>query len=420
VGRAASVVTAWSHCSPGDDVADPGGVRGLFVATANQVSPAVLQDETKYLLPDKTLCGVDLVIPWSSVQLGPGEYDWTFIDKAAEPWEKAGKVVNLIVWGTDESARYELDKQGFLCSADPGQACLPATPAYVLGDLSALGETVDCGPKDGTELPEYWQPDYETPWRAFERALVVDVDDDHSLSRVGYIRFGLGTGGEDFPVDHYDLPAKNPPAGSCPAAWQAHHLSASVWLSWSLAQVAYEATLPAHNPINIGINTFSSLFGTLSDPLQDQVAAAAAADGMGVGMEGMTSKQAQGETLGSNCTRDWCEPFDTLAGRVPLEMQTYTQSDPFGAPPTGPLQPMLADMVTKFHAQVLELKPQEWLVADDPSWTVSGKPTYAAYHAAYATALADAAAEVGGQNTFVKPTLPGKPIPPHCKGSTCM
>jgi hypothetical protein len=51
---------------------------------------------------------------------------------------------------------------------------------------------------------------------------------------------------------------------------------------------------------------------------------------------------------------------------------------------------------------------------------VSGKPTYAAYHAAYATALADAAAEVGGQNTFVKPTLPGKPIPPHCKGSTCM
>jgi hypothetical protein len=42
--------------------------------------------------------------------------------------------------------------------------------------------------------------------------------------------------------------------------------------------------------------------------------------------------------------------------------------------------------------QVLELYPQEWLVADDPGW-----PTFAQYHSAYAQTLSQAASEVGGQ-----------------------
>jgi hypothetical protein len=43
------------------------------------------------------------------------------------------------------------------------------------------------------------------------------------------------------------------------------------------------------------------------------------------------------------------------------------------------------------YAQVVELYPQEWLVADDPAW-----PTFAQYHEAYAQGLARAASEVGG------------------------
>jgi hypothetical protein len=78
------------------------------------------------------------------------------------------------VWGTDEAKRYEVDGES-------------ATPAYVLSST----ETVSCGGKDPT-VPVYWSPGYEKPWRAFEAALVSHVADDPSI---GYIRFGLGTGG---------------------------------------------------------------------------------------------------------------------------------------------------------------------------------------------------------------------------------
>jgi hypothetical protein len=89
--------------------------------------------------------------------------------------------VNLIVWGTDEKASQQVDGT-------------PATPAYVL----AATDTVSC-PNDGS-IPLYWEPGYAQPWRAFEAALVAHVAGN---AEIGYIRFGLGTRGEDFPVDGF-------------------------------------------------------------------------------------------------------------------------------------------------------------------------------------------------------------------------
>ncbi len=76
---------------------------------------------------------------------------------------------------------------------------------------------------------------------------------------------------------------------------------------------------------------------------------------------------------------------------MPLEVQTLSPTTPAGGGTSGALPPQLTYVVTQTHAQVIELYPQEWLVADDPAW-----PTFPQYHVAYAQALARAASEVGG------------------------
>jgi hypothetical protein len=149
------------------------------------------------------------------------------------------------------------------------------------------------------------------------------------------------------------------------------------------------------------------------------VAAAAGEHAIGFGMEGMTAQQIQfAESDPGICAADWCSLFDTWTGRVPLEVQTYTASNPNGVGKTGALAPLLSYVVTDAHAQVLELYPQEWLVADDRDWPTKTTSDYAKYHTAYAEALAHAASEVGGQPHAVV-VLPPHPLPP-CKGTTCM
>lgn len=357
-------VRAWSHCSSGNEVRDPDAIRGLFVAGANQTSQSIRAAVLRYLPTDPTICGANLVIPWSAIDNGPGHnprYNWSFLDKAAAPWGATGKIVNLIVWGVDELTSQEIAK-------------IPATPKYVLSDTP----TVDCGAKYGTEIPVYWEPGYEGPWREFEAALVAHVAGNPNI---GYIRFGLGAGGEDYPITGFE-------EGICSERWSTKGLTAAQWLKWSISQIKYEASLGSEHPFNVGLNSFPN-----APKLPGQVAAEAAKFGIGFGIQDMTAAQTNlAEFHSERCYADWCRLFKSWAGRVPLEIQTLEPSGPAGGKNTGWLPSQLSYVVTHTYAQVLELYPQEWLVADDPTW-----PTFAVDHDAYARALANAASEVGGQ-----------------------
>ena len=131
------------------------------------------------------------------------------------------------------------------------------------------------------------------------------------------------------------------------------------------------------HPINVGINSFPD-----APELPAQVAAEAVKEGMGMGMQGMTATQIGDAQNHTPCYADWCSLFAEYAGQVPIEVQPLSPTTPAGGAVTGALPPLLEYVVTQAQAQVLELYPQEWLVADDPAW-----PSYAQYHAAYGEAL---------------------------------
>jgi hypothetical protein len=128
------------------------------------------------------------------------------------------------------------------------------------------------------------------------------------------------------------------------------------------------------------------------DPwLPVQVATDAASHGIGFGMQGLTQSEVQNAETGQPCYAAWCTLFAKFAGSVPLEVQTFSPSQPDGSAPTGSLTNLLNYVIQTTHAQILELYPQEWMVANDPTWA-----GYSIYHSSYEQTLAGASSMIGG------------------------
>ncbi len=364
-------------CTSSDPrVADPKAPHGLFVNAAN--SPQSLSNESeilKYILPDSTVCGANLIIPWSSIDMGPGanpRYNWAFVDQSAEPWIKAGKIVNFIVWGAAEQTSQEYNGTSM-------------TPSYVLKQV----DTVKCGPDPIT--PVYWEAGYLDNYEAFIQALVQHYGNAPWL---GYIRFGIGTGGEDYPENGFDL-------SPCLSLWQSHGYSMELWQNYSLQLMKFEYSLGSPKTILVGLNQIQGQNG-----VADAVATAAVRYGFGFGIQGFSINQEKVNSSGSPCYADWCALFKEYAGKVPLELQTTTHTYPDGTGVGSLVQ--LAPFGLASGAQIFELYPQEWLIADDPSF-----PGYTQYHAAYSEALDQMASVVGYSASNGTSFSLGYSVPPY-------
>ena len=184
-------------------VPDPQAPHGLYVwidsleQTKNQ--PAILQ----YLPKDANLCGASIVVFWSAVDRGPAaspQYDFAAVESAIKPWASAGKLVNLLFANVNETGTSDT-----------------ATPAWVLAQTGANKvNSVACpdpgpGQSAGPPTPVYWETGFEKPYRAFVKAVIAAYGGD---PRIGYMRFGVGPGAEDFVAHGAD--------GACLAKWQAY------------------------------------------------------------------------------------------------------------------------------------------------------------------------------------------------------
>jgi hypothetical protein len=357
---------AISCTSPGSEpdprVSVPTAPHGLFVLAPGPSSP-LAGPVMQYLIANPDVCGAAIFVNWQQVDRGPGadpRYDWSSVQSAIAPWEAAGKMVNLIVWGASE-----------------GGTVQRSTPLWVQSQV----QMISCDKTAPT--PVYWQPGYANNWRTFIAATVNQFAAD---PHIGYLRFGLGTGGEG-------LASAGTRTPSCLAQWNAAGYQ-TAWPAYVAQLIAFEASLHSSHQLMVAINTFDAM------PAPLVVAQEASQKGIGFGMEGLQASDAAAISTGTPCgSSNWCAVFNQFAGAVPLHLQTLYQTDPSGAPATGPEPkgivrmgplPPLLEAGLAVHAQIFELYAQDWLIAFDPQY-----PGYAQYHATYAQALAAAAAVLG-------------------------
>jgi hypothetical protein len=350
----ALAATAWGAAvdkrpkctSPLSTVEVPKAPHGLFVVLFPGAE--INSKATQYLVSQATVCGANIYVVWNQVDKGPDanpKYDWSAIDAQMAPWIAAGKTVNLIVWAT-----------GYGSKAN-------ATPAYVLAKVPS----VNC-PSFG-RAPVFWNENFVRSYQSFQSAVLHKYGNNSS---VGYIRFGLGAGGESYPA--------------CMYALQDYGFSESIWQRYLFAMLDYEKSLNSPKQLAVGLNAF----GNPPDlKFTAAIAERAILDGIAIGNQGLTMEDVRNDRAGRACMADWCRIFRGARGKVPLVLQTGGATHPDRSDPGSMVD--ILPFALAFHVQILELYIQDWLVAYDPS-----DPNYAQYHEQYRKVYESAARSLGG------------------------
>jgi len=334
-------------CSdPLSSVAVPSAPHGLFVIL---FPGARINAQTDILLKNPAVCGANFYVVWKEVDRGPDKnprYDWSSIDRQIAPWIAARKKVNFIIWAT---------------TYQKGDS---ATPEYVFAKVPS----VTC-PAFG-HVPVFWNPGFMHAYQSFMSATIDKFGKNPS---VGYIRFGLGAGGEVFPA--------------CMHFMRDQGFSDSTWQKYIFDMLDYQKSLNSPKQLAVGLNAYGE------PPHLDFAAAVAeraVQNGIAIGNQGLTAQDPRNDSAGKPCMADWCRVFRQARGKVPLILQTGHPTEPDGSGEIGSLVDMLPFAVEQ-KVQIFELYPQDWLVAYDPY-----TPGYPRYHQEYQRVLEDAAKVLGG------------------------
>jgi hypothetical protein len=322
--------------------------------------------------------GAILVIQWGAVDKdgNPSDYDWSYVDSQVLPWENAGKKVNLELWANS-------DGSGATCGP-PGQYALAGVgncgiPAYVWTALTPANYVV-CNPPNSTtaqRMPNYFNSAFQDNYKTFIKGFIQHFGSDPNI---GYIRIGLGRGGETIPVADWDNTTE--PCGVAyvntwgysVSSWDTNHIQ---------PMLEYEGSLQSPKQLMVGVTSMGNGSGTQNPDFAAQIAAP-----LGIAIGSLGWQQNDMSNPPGSCASDWCNLF-TLYPKVPHELRTFGLSCPptdsgctGDQAQTGSLVDLLPFAVTN-HATIIELYYKDWLVGFDPA--------YPGYTTAYATAIESAA-----------------------------
>ena len=313
--------------------------------------------------------GATFQIEWSAIDSGTG-YDWSVPDGSIATLP-SGKKANIVFWANSDSSESN-------CGSSNGQYGLSGVgncsiPAYVWAALGSSNYTT-CTPANANgpqQIPNYFAAAFQTNYQNFIAAAIAHYS---SNTQIGYIRFGLGRGGETIPVGDWD---SSDACGQQFAAWGLTDSTINLWENYLETMLTFEA---ANNPsklqLMVGITPMNG------NGVPNVVAQTAVPLGIGFGSQGLQASDV------NNCagsTADWCKLFNQFTGRVPLELQTIGQSCPESPAscPTGSLVALLPFAIQN-HATIFEIYYQDWLTAFDPG--------YSSYDSSYASVFTSAAA----------------------------
>ena len=356
-------------------VAVPGAPHGLYVW--NPLSPqnkALLAQDT--IGKDPSLCGASLVVNWADVETAQGVYNWDAVTTAAKPYTDANLTVNLLFSEATEGAVNNV------------------TPAWVIAPVAQGGAgaaSVSC--TGYPTMPVYWDTSYEAAWTAFIAAAVRQFSYANSpiAKNVGYMRFATGGGAEALPPGGYNTPP-------CQALWQAAGYSYNAWNAHVARIINNMGSQPTDKQIMVSLPQVPG--GATVYTVANMAAAIAEAKGVGFSFESMgdanvasaTSTPASCDPNANIATLHWCQAYTTYAGKVPLAAQPITATTTTTTVTMDIAKLLQYGLANRI--QIFELYPQEWLMANSPTW-----PGFdATKQAEYQAALEAASQVVGATN----------------------
>ncbi|HEX5275460.1 MAG TPA: hypothetical protein VFW34_09325 [Candidatus Rubrimentiphilum sp.] len=341
----ASVKGPAASCTARDPhVAVPGSPHGMYVWNPYKVQGGKYEKqlESTVIGKDPTLCGVSLVVSWSSAEPSKGSLDWSSIQTQAAPYLRAHLRYNLLFADASEVGTSD-----------------SATPAWVFNQDHVA--RVQC-PKQ-VPYPNFLDSKFENDWASFIAAAVKKFGSDSS---VGYMRFGIGAGVEAYP-GHMESKPPRP----CYNAWvKTAQWTYAKWVKHSLNVVGMLARQQSNKQLMVAMNYIEDSPTVYA--YANSVSAAAAPRGIAFGTEnlGIGHVAAPGAKPGpcnpqaKKVNLYWCQAFKRHAGKVPFEFQ------PIAATTPGSTQGYQLDISKLLQyaiankAQILELYPQEWLARD--------------------------------------------------------
>jgi hypothetical protein len=262
-----------------------------------------------------------------------------------------------------------------------------------------------CASTEGSsQLVPNWQSQlFYSNYQSAISALVNHVSTASYASRIGYIRIGLGKGGEINLPSGWDNSSSGACYGGYTGKWNytAGSPSAS-WNTYLQSMVQFENSLDSPIPLLVSITPITDI-GIEPD---DFIAQVAFQDGINYGNQGLEASDITNFQSNQPCAGDWCNLFNLYPASI-RELQTLGQSCPQGTScsgqqgSTGPLPPLLQFATTQVPtpANDLEIYYQDWLVAYDPTNSANAQ-----YGSSYASAIQSAAQVAKMQVLFPDPT----------------
>jgi len=327
-----------------------------------------------YIMSNAVVTGPTFQVEWSAIDSdgNPAHYSWSYIDSLIQAWTSppVSKKANIIFWANSDSATTTCAGNSWSQFGEDGTGNC-AIPTYV---WNALGSSnyVTCTPSNANgpqRIPNYFDAAFQTNYQTFIRAAIAHFASNASI---GYIRFGLGRGGETLPVGDWDS------GDACSQQFTAWGLTDSTittkWEPYLQTMLNFEAQ---NNPSGVQLMVGITPVGSAGVP--DFVANTAVPLKTGFGSQGFQKSDMTNPP--NSCNADWCNLFNTYTGQVPLELQTVGQSNSCTA---GSLVNLLPFAVNN-KVTILEIFYEDWLTAFDPN--------YSPYDGtgAYASALTSAA-----------------------------
>jgi hypothetical protein len=222
------------------------------------------------------------------------------------------------------------------------------------------------------QVPNWQSPLFIQNYQAAVQNFVQNYNGNANPS-IGYMRIGLGRGGEINLPQGWNQSSTGSCYGGYSGTWSySVDGSSSTWSVYLATMINFEGSLHSSKPLLVSLTPISGEQGTATD---DFVAGLASQNGMSFGNQGLEQSDISNYP---NCGGDWCNMFAQYSPTI-AELQTLGPSCPQDmtcsstqSTSTGPLSPLLP-FATQHGANDLELYYQDWLIAfdTDPSYASS-------------------------------------------------